>query len=78
MAHPLNFLLGPSLGPRSYSSRCSFPMTCHWMIGMQEYTPLPTVWPDVSMLGANNLRRVVGYDFHHLRKKYDVPSMRKT
>ena len=36
---------------------------------------LPTVWPDVSMLGANNLRRVVGYDFHHLRKKYDVLSM---
>ena len=36
---------------------------------------LPTVCPDVSMLGASNLRRVVGYDFHHLRKKYDVPSM---
>ena len=36
---------------------------------------LPTVWPDVSMLGASNLRRVVGYDFHHIRKKYDVPSM---
>ena len=36
---------------------------------------LPTVWPDVSMLGANNLRRVVGYDFHRLRKKYDVPSV---
>ena len=35
----------------------------------------PTVWPDVSVLGASNLRRVVGYDFHHLRKKYDVPSM---
>ena len=27
------------------------------------------------MLGASNLRRVVGFDFHHLRKKYDVPSM---
>ena len=36
---------------------------------------LPTVWPDVSMLGANNLRRVAGYDFHHLRKKYDAPGM---
>ena len=35
----------------------------------------PTVWPDVSVLGASNLRRVVGYDFHHLGKKYDVPSM---
>ena len=31
---------------------------------------LPTVRPDLSMLGANNLRRVVGY--HHLRKKYEV------
>ena len=41
------------------------------MSGTQESTP----WPDVSMLGASNLRRVVGYDFHHLRKKYDVPSM---
>ena len=30
---------------------------------------LPTVRPDVSMLGADNLRKVVGYDFHHLRKK---------
>ena len=36
---------------------------------------LPTVWPDVSMLGACNLRRVVGYDFHRLRNKYEVPSM---
>ena len=33
------------------------------------------MWPDMSMLGATNLRRVVGYDFHHLRKKYDVLSM---
>ena len=33
---------------------------------------LPTVWPDVSMMGINNLRRVVGYDFHHTRKKSDV------
>ena len=36
---------------------------------------LPTVWSDVSMMGINNMRRVVGYDFHHIRKKYDVPSM---
>ena len=27
------------------------------------------------MLGADNLRKVAGYDFHHLRKKYDVLSM---
>ena len=33
---------------------------------------LPTVWPDVSMLGADNLRKVAG----HLLKKYDVQSMR--
>ena len=31
---------------------------------------LPTVWPDVSMMG-----KVAGYDFRHIRKKYDVPSM---
>ena len=36
---------------------------------------LPTVWPDVSMMGINNLRKVVGYDFHHMRKKYGVPGM---
>ena len=36
---------------------------------------LPTVWPDVSMLGGDNLRKVAGYDFHLLRKKYDVQSM---
>ena len=34
-------LLGLSLGPRSYRSRCSFPMTCHWMSGMQGSTPCP-------------------------------------
>ena len=27
------------------------------------------------MMGADYLRKVVGYDFHHLRKKYDVLSM---
>ena len=32
---------------------------------------LPTVWPEVSMMGADHLRKVAGYDFHHLRKKYD-------
>ena len=25
--------------------------------------------------GADNLRKVAGYDFHHLRKKYDVRTM---
>ena len=36
---------------------------------------LPTVWPEVSMMGADHLRKVAGYDFHHLRKKYDVKTM---
>ena len=27
------------------------------------------------MMGADNLRKVIGYDFHHLRRKYDVRSM---
>ena len=33
---------------------------------------LPTVWPEVSMMGADHLRKVAGYDFHDLRRKYDV------
>ena len=36
---------------------------------------LPTVWPELTMLGASNLRRVIGDDFHRLRNKYEVPSM---
>ena len=36
---------------------------------------LPTVWPEASMLGAENLRKIAGYDFHLLRKKYDVRTM---
>ena len=35
---------------------------------------LPTVWPDVSMMGINNMRKVVGYDFY-LQKKFRVPGM---
>ena len=32
--------------------------------------------PKVLYIGIlDNLRRMVGYDFHHIRKKYDVPSM---
>ena len=27
---------------------------------------LPTVWPEASMLGADNLRKIVGYDLHKL------------
>ena len=40
-----------------------------------EVYALPTVWPEASMLGDDYLRKVVGYDFHLLRKKYDVQSM---
>ena len=36
---------------------------------------LPTVWPDVSMMGINNMRKVVDYNFHYMRKKYRVPGM---
>ena len=28
------------------------------------------------MMEVDNLRKVAGYDFHHLRKKYDVRTMR--
>jgi len=48
-------------------------MTCAWMIGVQESMLCPLCSPDVSMMGASNLRRVVGY-VHHTRKN-DVPSM---
>ena len=36
---------------------------------------LSTVWPDLSMLGACYLRKVIGDDFHRIRKKYEVASM---
>jgi len=39
-----------------------------WYAGVY---PPSTVWPDVSMMGADYLRKVAGYDFHHLRKKYE-------
>lgn len=37
--------------------------------------PLFTVWPDISMMGSGNLRKVVGHDLHEIRTKYQVPSM---
>ena len=64
-------LLGLSLEPRSYRSRCSFPMTCHWMSGTQGSTPCP-------LCGLMCLCWEPGWSamiFHHIRKKYDVPSM---
>ena len=36
---------------------------------------LPTIWPDVSIMETNNLRKMVRHDFHHMRKKYGVSSM---
>ena len=35
---------------------------------------LPTV-ARCLMMGTNNLCKMVGYDFHHIRKKHDVPSV---
>ena len=35
----------------------------------------PPCWSDVSMMGMNNMRKVVGYDFHYTRKKYREPGM---
>ena len=43
-----------------------------WYTGVYS---LPTVWPEVSMMGADHLRKVAGYDFHDLRRKYDVRTM---
>ena len=36
---------------------------------------LPTVWPDISMIGSGNMRKVIGHDLHDIRIKYQVPSM---
>lgn len=36
---------------------------------------LPTLWPDISMMGSGNLKKVVGHDLHEIRTKYQVPSM---
>ena len=41
-----------------------------------EVYALPTVWPDVSMLGADNLRKVVGHDFHHQERLFTNSSNR--
>ena len=41
----------------------------HWYAGVYG---LPTVWPEVSMLETDHLRKVAGYDVHDLRRKYDV------
>ena len=46
-----------------------------WRTGYAGVYGLPTVWPEVSMMGADHLRKVAGYDFHDLKKKYDVRTM---
>ena len=67
-----SWLKGEPPGTRTLAAGIKKMSLDEWYAGVYA---LPTVWPDVSMLGASNLRRVVGYDFHHIRKKYDVPSM---
>ena len=66
--------LRASLGLKSCSSQSFSPMISldDWYAGVHA---LLTVWPDVSMLGADNLHKVAGYDFHLLWKKYDVQSI---
>ena len=36
---------------------------------------LTSGWPEVSMMGADHLRKIAGYDFYDLRRKYDVRTM---
>ena len=36
---------------------------------------LPTVCPDLSMIGSGNMRKVIGHDLHDIRIKYQVPSV---
>ena len=43
-----------------------------WYAGVYS---LPTIWPEVSMMEVDHPRKVAGYDFHDLRRKYDVRTM---
>ena len=81
---PLLHSLYCSLHSESCSSLSSLPLwitalhcslTAPHFFSTQLAPTLPTVWPEASMLGDDHLRKVVGYDFHLLRKKYDVQSM---
>ena len=40
-----------------------------WYTSVQN---LPVVWPDLSMLGSANLRKVIGHDFHEIRTKINA------
>ena len=62
-------LLGRLPGPRK--SRCSFLISFLWMTGMQVSMPCPQCGLMFLWWGSTYAR----YDFHHIRKKYDVPSM---
>ena len=64
-------LLGPSLGPRSLqlSVLPNDLSMDEWYAGVYA---LPTVWPDVSMLGANNLRRVPSSTLRWTRNVTDM------
>lgn len=36
---------------------------------------LPAAWPEISTLGSENLRKVVGIDFHEIRKKFNASKL---
>ena len=67
-------LLGRSPGQRRYKS-LFLPNEQSMDDWYTAVYALPTVWPDVSMMGINNMREAVGYEFHYMRKKYRVPGM---
>ena len=54
-------------GQRRYKSGCSFPMSTLWTTGMQQFILCPQC-DLMSMMGTNNLRKGVGYDFRYMRK----------
>ena len=35
----------------------------------------PVVWPELSMLGSENLRKVIVHDFHEIRTQINAPRM---
>ena len=57
----------------SCNSQFFFP-ELSWRTGMQGSMAYQ-LWPEVSMMGADHLRKMAGYDFHDLRRKYDVRTM---
>ena len=43
-----------------------------WYTSIQN---LSAVWPEISMLGSENLRRVIGHDFHEIRGQFKASGM---